>query len=166
MGRVRHGPGGASPPESRSGQVSREVPMILACNYEEVTALSHGVRVILLEPVGKSGVVAAPSAARSAVEALAPRLTGDLAVPTLADQRELERAVEFIVVRLRREMNAAVLETHPAAEEAVAAYFDFAHAYAVLGRLREMGREMNAIVEVMTGEPPNEEMVTSFQFPE
>ncbi|MEX2531947.1 MAG: hypothetical protein WD960_14355 [Gemmatimonadota bacterium] len=140
--------------------------MILACNYEEVTALSHGARTILHESQGESGVVAAPSAARSAVGALAPRLTGDLAVHTLADQRELERAVEFIVVRLRREMNTAVLETHPAAEEAVAAYFDFAHSYAVLGRLRELGREMAAIVEVMTGEPPTEEVVLSFQFPE
>lgn len=140
--------------------------MRLACNYEEVVALKHGATTVLSEPVGERGLVAAPSAARGAVEALLPRLTGDLSVGTLADQRQLERAVELIVRRLRHQMQNEVLASHPASEPAVAAYFDFAHALAVLGRVRDLGREMHALIEVMTGAPPTEEMVRTFRFPE
>jgi hypothetical protein len=143
-----------------------EGPMILACNYEEVVALKHGATTILSEEVGERGLVAAPSAARVAVEALLPRLTGDLSVGTLAEQRQLERAVELIVKRLRQGMQAEVLATHPASEPAVAAYFEFAHALAVLGRIREMGREMRALIEVMTGAPPTDELIRTFRFPE
>lgn len=140
--------------------------MILACNFEEVTALTHGAQTVLTETTEEGSRIAAPSAARGAVEALLPRLTGDLSVRTLADQRRIEQAVETIVMRLRQDMQSEVLHTHPAAEEAVAAYFDFAHALAVLGRLQELGREMRALIEVMTGGPPTQEMIRAFRFPE
>jgi hypothetical protein len=141
--------------------------MILACNYEEVTALSHGARSILEESfAGPPSPVAAPTEAREAVEAFIPRLTGDLSFTTLAEQQVAEHAVDSIVEHLRESMEVEVVTTHPAAETAVAAYFDFAHALAVLARLREMGAEMRALVEVMTGRPVDHESATSFHFPD
>lgn len=140
--------------------------MILTCNYEEVTALAYGARAVL-EGGGVEGPpVAAPSAGRAAVEELLPRLTGDMSVLTIAEQQRVERAVELIVAHLRQEMEVQVLALHPAAEEAVSAYFDFAHSRAVLGRVRELGREMRALVEVMTGRPPTAEVSRIFQFPD
>lgn len=140
--------------------------MILACNYEEMTALTHGARSFLADGESEGGPVAAPSEDRGAVEALLPRLTGDLSVRTLEEQRQVERAVEVLVVHLRDEMHARVLATHPAAEDAVAAYFDFAHALTVLQRIRELGEEMRALVEVMTGRPPSARVSRTFVFPD
>lgn len=140
--------------------------MILACNFEEVTALAYGARSFLAEGQGQSAPVAAPSADRVAVEALLPRLTGDLTVATVAEQRQVERAVELIVLHLRHEMETRVLTTHAAAEEAVSAYFDFAHALSVLGRVRELGEEMRALMEVILGAPPTERQLRTFRFPD
>lgn len=140
--------------------------MILRCNYEEVNALLAGARV-LLEGPGEAGCpVVAPPTERASVEALVGRLDGDLAVSTLHEQREVAFAVEIIVECLRAEMDAAVVATHPAAEVAVAAYFDYAHAFAVLGRVRELGEEMEALIEVVTGEAATPEVARSFVFPD
>ena len=141
--------------------------MILQCNYEELRALRLGARVFL-GAGEEAGVcaVAAPPEERERVEALLPRLDGDVGVSTLADQIALESAVEAIVGCLRAEMEAHVVATHPADEVAVAAYFDFAHALAVLGRLREMGSEMRALIEVVTGAPADEHLTTVFRFPD
>lgn len=140
--------------------------MILACNYEEVTALAHGARSFLQAGEDEDASVAAPSADRGVVEALLPRLTGDLSLHTIQEQGQVERGLEVIVAHLRREMQAQVVATHPAAEEAVAAYFEFAHALAVLDRVREIGDEMRALVEVMTGRPPAHRMSRTFRFPD
>jgi len=140
--------------------------MILTCNYEEVTALAYGARAVLEDGSRGGPPVAAPSAGRAAVEELLPRLTGDISVRTLAEQQRVERAVDVIVSHLRHEMEVQVLALHPAAEEAVSAYFDFAHARSFLGRVRELGEEMRALVEVMTGRPPTEEVGRIFQFPD
>lgn len=140
--------------------------MILACNYEEMTALTHGARSFLADGEPEGAPVAAPSADRGAVEALLPRLTGDLSVRTLEEHRQVERAVEVLVVHLREEMHTQVLATHAAAEDAVAAYFDFAHALTVLRRIRDLGEEMRALVEVMTGRPPSARGSRSFVFPD
>jgi hypothetical protein len=140
--------------------------MILACNFEEVSSLRHGARAYLEEGSVADFPVAAPSATRGAVEALLVRLTGDVTVTTLADQRELERGLRAVVGLLRKEMEGRVLQSHPAAEEAVSAYFDFAHGLSVLGRVVEMGAEMQALVEVMTGGVPDEVTIRTFVFPD
>ena len=139
--------------------------MILTCNYEELTALQFGARECL-EGWPTSGPVAAPSATWVAVESLLGRLTGNLSLSTLGEQMEVERAVHAIVEHLRSEMDLRVLATHPAAEPSVAAYFDFAHALSVLGRVRDIGQEMRVLVEVMSGGPPDEEAIRSFVFPD
>lgn len=140
--------------------------VILRCNYEELNALRAGARV-LLEGQGESGCsVVAPPTERASVEAFVGRLEGDLAVGTLHEQREVAFALEVIVECLRAEMDAAVVAAHPAAEIAVAAYFDYAHAYAVLGRVWELGEEMEAMIEVVTGAAPTPEIARTFVFPD
>jgi len=140
--------------------------VILRCNYEESNALAHGVRAFLGGDLSSTSPVAAPPEERVLVEGLSRRLGGDISVDTLAEQRALERAVEAVVTQLRVEMETAVAHTHPAHEGAVAAYFEFAHAYAVLARLREMGAEMAALIELVSGAPPTDELARSFVFPD
>jgi hypothetical protein len=140
--------------------------MILTCNFEEVTALGHGARSFLSEPTETRSAVAAPCETRGAVEVLLTQLSGDLSVHTLSEQRQLRIALEAVVELLREEMRAEVLATHPASEEAVAAYFAFAHALSVLDRVTEMGEEMAALVELLTGAPPDNAMVQHFHFPD
>lgn len=140
--------------------------MILRCNYEELIALRSGANAFLEGGVEDACVVAAPTASRAKVEALVPRLTGDFTVETLADQSSLETALDMVVECLRVEMETSVVTAHPAHEAAVAAYFEFAHALAVLERVREVGREMEALIEVMTGSEPTPELARTFQFPD
>ena len=140
--------------------------MILRCNYEEVRALKSGARSLLHGDVGISATVLAPSESRARVEALLPRLDGDLSLTTLQEARSAAMAVHAIVESLRAEMEAVVLATHAADEGAVAAYFDFAHALTVSNRLQEMAAEMEALIELVTGEAPNEAAVRSFRFPD
>lgn len=110
--------------------------------------------------------VLAPPAERAQVEALLPELEGDVSLGTLAEQAEAEAAVRTIVACLRAEMDAAVVATHAADEIAVASYFDFAHALTVLTRLEEMGEHMRALIEVVTGSPPDAVLAASFAFPD
>ncbi len=63
-------------------------------------------------------------------------------------------------------MQTAVAATHPASEGAVAAYFEFAHAYAVLAKLQEMDEEMRAMVELVHGRPVTVEDEKTFVFPD
>ncbi len=139
--------------------------MIFACSYEEVRALEEGARSFLGEPVG-GGAVAAPPAARAAVEHLLPRLTGDLSFTTLADRDSAERGVRAVVLHLKRAMDTCILATHPADEPSVAAYFDYAHALSVLNRLEGMGREMLAIFELLKGGEPDPVDFHTFIFPD
>jgi hypothetical protein len=78
----------------------------------------------------------------------------------------MRTAVRAIVEFLRAEMEATVLATHAADESAVAAYFDFAHALSVFYRLHEMVTEMEALVELVTGEPADAETARTFRFPD
>jgi hypothetical protein len=48
----------------------------------------------------------------------------------------------------------------------VAAYFDFAHALTVSNRVQEMAGEMEALIELVTGEPPDPRAARSFRFPD
>lgn len=140
--------------------------MILHCNFEEVQALRAGARAVLEPSSGSPCAVAVPGAAREEVGALIPRLDGDMAFQTLAELKGVAAAVDVVVECLRVEMDAVVIATHPADEGAVAAYFDFAHALAVLGRLRAMATEMEAMIEVVTGGPPDETAIREFVFPD
>jgi hypothetical protein len=140
--------------------------MILSCSFEEVTALAHGARSVLHERVEDPSPVAAPSETRAAVESLLAGLDGGFSVRTLHEQQELERGLRAIVERLREEMDTRVLATHAANEEAVSAYFDFAHSLSVLGRVMDIGEEMTALVELMTGVPPTDRTIREFLFPD
>ena len=140
--------------------------MILYLSYEEVQALRQGARSFLRDEGNGPCAVAAPPAARAEVGALEERLVGDLDVNTLAQQRSLASALSAIVECLRIEMETAVGETHPAHEGAVAAYFEYAHALSVLSRLRGMGGEMEAMIEIMTGRPADAASASNVQFPD
>jgi len=139
--------------------------MILHCNYEELGALRQGAGVLLGHGRGEGSPVAAPPEGRREVEALLPRLTGDLTIVTLVEQRWITRAVQAIVERLREEMDLFIITAHPADEAAVAAYFQYGHALAVLARVTEMGQEMEALIEVVTGAPATPEVARDFRFP-
>jgi hypothetical protein len=139
--------------------------MILRCNFEELGALREGAHSLLGESSGDGSPVAAPPEGREEVEALLPRLTGDLTMETLADQRRILRGVKAIVARLKEEMDHSVLAAHPADEFAVSSYFLYAHALAVLNRVTELGQGMEALIEVVTGGPPTPAVAATFRFP-
>ena len=138
--------------------------MILRCNFEELGALKSGADGLLGESSGEGSIVVAPPQGREEVEALLPRLSGDLTMETLAEQRRVQRGVAAIVARLRDEMDVSVLTTHPADEAAVSSYFRYAHSLAVLMRVSELGQEMEALIEVLTGAPATPEVAASFRF--
>jgi hypothetical protein len=131
--------------------------VILNCNYEELQALASGADLLLdAGGMGMTGTVVAPSEALVQVALLKPRLRTSLSIGTLAEQRWVRRAVAAICQNLHDRMDEKVLQYHPAHEEAVAYYFDYAHAFAVLGRLDEMGHEMAAMIELITGSLPTD----------
>lgn len=141
--------------------------MILHFNYEELTALRAGAQAFLdreEEPGG--GCVLAPPEERARVEALLPRLDGDISLSTLEELRQVESAVTAIVDCLRVEMETMVVTTHAADEGAVAAYFDFAHGFTVAHRMREIAAEMEAMIELVTGASPSPHSARSFHFPD
>jgi hypothetical protein len=140
--------------------------VIVHCNFEELTALKAGARQVLDGYAPEHGMVAAPPEEREQVAALMPRLGGDFSVTTVAEQRSLLHAVAIIVGILRIEMESLVAAHHPADEFAVSAYFDFAHAFSVQARLYEVGLEMEALVELVTGGPVTEELARDFVFPD
>lgn len=140
--------------------------MILQFNYEELTALKAGADGLLREGEPDGGGVLAPPAHRARVEALVGRLEGDISLDTLAEVLDVQAAVGSIVAWLRHEMESAVIATHPADESAVAAYFDFAHAFTVSHRLAEMAHEMSALIELMTGAAPTAEVSADIRFPD
>lgn len=139
--------------------------MKLHCNFEELSALSHGAHSLLSEGDEAECAVAAPTASRAAVEAFMPRMESWVEVSTLMEQRGMESALVAIVECLRIEMDWAITTTHAADEQAVAAYFDYAHAFSVLARVREIGREMEAMIELVTGGAPTAEVARDFMFP-
>ena len=139
--------------------------MILTCNYEELAAIRAGANAYLEGEV-PGGAVAAPSTTRAAVGSLRDKLTSSISVSTLSEQSVLQIAVGAIVEHLGSEMELLVLTAHPAAEQSVAAYFDFAHALSVLGRVEAIGHEMGVLIEVMTGSAPDEETIETFVFPD
>lgn len=138
--------------------------MILYCNYEELTALKAGARVLLDRAEADSERARLSPRLRADVENLLPLLDGDISLSTLGEVLSVERAVIAIVRHMRVDMETKVVVTHPAEEGAVAAYFDFAHGFVVEHRVREMAAEMEALIELVTGEEPTREAVGSFDF--
>ncbi len=138
--------------------------MIVHCNFEELTALKSGAQQVLDGYAPEHGMIAAPPEERERVAALVPHLGGDFSVTTLAEQRSLLQGVTIIVEMLRVEMESMVGANHPAHEVAVSAYFDFAHAFSVQSRLSEIGLEMEALVELVTGGPITDEIARDFAF--
>lgn len=121
--------------------------MILHCDYEELKALQSAAEALVAD--ARRGRHPADGAARA--EELLPRLTGDVSVETLEDQRVLRGAVAVLVDDLHERMDRKILEFHPAHEEAVLLYFDYAHSRTVLHRLDAMGAEMEAIIALIGG---------------
>jgi len=140
--------------------------VILQFNYEELTALKAGASGLLQEGEPVGAVVLAPPERRARVEALVAMLDGSLSLESLAEVHEVQVAVESIVGWLRHEMESAILTTHAADESAVAAYFDFAHAFTVSHRVTEMASEMTALIELMTGAPPTVDSSRNIHFPD
>jgi hypothetical protein len=140
--------------------------MILQLNFEEIRALRSGGQSLLGEGAEASAPVLAPPESRARIESLLPRLDGDLSLSTLAEVQAVGVAVDAIAEYLRVEMESAVLATHAAAEDAVAAYFDFAHALTVAHRLNDLAQEMEAVVELVTGRPVTEDARRTFRFPD
>jgi hypothetical protein len=140
--------------------------VIVHCNFEELTALKAGARQVLGGIPPENGAIAAPPEERELVAALLPRLGGDFSMTTLAEQGSLLHAVATIVEMLRVEMESMVATNHPAHEVAVSAYFDFAHAFSVQARLYEVGLEMEALVELVTGGPVTDALGGDFAFPD
>jgi hypothetical protein len=142
--------------------------VILTCNYEEWRALANGADLLLTgaEHLSSESPVAAPAEALTAVELLRPRLGGALSIETLADQRSVRSAIAAICEGLHEKMEEKLLEYHPAHEEAVSYYFDYAHSLSVLNRVDEIGAEMTAMLELMTGQSPSAKAASSFTFPD
>lgn len=141
--------------------------MILHCNYEEIQALAAGADLVLSDGSGGSEcAIAAPSEALAHIAKLRDHLTGDITIETLAQQRHVHEAVSLICDNLRGRLDDAVIEHNPGHEEAVCLYFDFAHVRTVLDRLEQIGAEMTAMIEVMTGGPVTAESAASITFPD
>lgn len=140
--------------------------MILHFNYEELTALRAGAEVFLEGGETRGGGVLAPVEQRAHVEALVPLLEGDVSLSTLEEVRNVQAAVDAITAMLQAEMESTVLATHPAGERAVSAYFDFAHVFTVAHRLAEIAAEMEALIELVTGESPTPLTARTFLFPD
>ena len=139
--------------------------MILHCTYEELAALGATASRVMATAEG-SARVAAPPAALADVSLLQPQLCGDISMDTLEDQRVIERAVEYLLEELRERMNEFILTQHVGSEDSINAYFDYAHVYTLRERVRGMGREMVAMIELMTGTAPTPETSRAVTFPD
>jgi hypothetical protein len=149
----------AAPPWTRG-----EDAVILRCTFEELTAVSSSAQRVLAVAAGSTGRVWAPPEVIGDVEGLLPRLTGDITVHTLSEQRSIESALFFILEDLRERMDSTVLTQHVGAEEAVIAYFDYANVLTLYERARRMGQMMAALIELMTGAPATERTAREMNF--
>lgn len=153
MGRIRPDP------------TAREETVILQFNFEELSALREGARILLEDSAGEHAAIVAPPIERVHVQELMARLDGDLSIETLSEQRVVAEALTAIVEVLRADMESTILAHHPGDEGAVTSYFDFGHALSVLGRVERIGDEMEAVIEVVTGGEATEEIARTFLFP-
>lgn len=137
--------------------------MIFRISYEEVAALNSAAE-RLLTPHGDVPVVAPPEV-MAEIESRLP-LGGDLSMGTLAEQRRLLAAVEYVLDHLKRRMDAILVDQYVGSDDAVNAYFDYANVLTIRARLLEAGREMTAMLEVITGGAVTAEAAESIAFPD
>jgi hypothetical protein len=135
--------------------------MILHVSFEEVSALNSAAQ-RLLGPSSGGGVVAPPEALAE-LESRLP-VSGDVSVETLAEQTRLLGALDFVLTHLKRRMDAVVLEQYVGSDDAVNAYFDYANVLTIRTRLEAIGREMAALIELMTGKAPSGEAAQRISF--
>ena len=141
--------------------------MLVRCTFEELNALTTGAEQTLLAASCGGGVgVAAPPRELAEVEAILTRESDDLALDTLARQRQVARALQLIVDTLRDRVDAAILEQYVGSEDAIIAYFDYAHVLTIWDRVRRAGEEMAGVIELMTGNPPTAETAATISFPD
>lgn len=137
--------------------------MIVQLSFEEVTTLNSAAE-RLLSPTAGSGV-AAPPEVLAELEARLP-LDGDISLDTLAQQTRLLAAVSYVQDRLRRRMDALVVERYVGDDDAINAYFDYANVLSLQTRLEAIGLEMAAMIKVMTGAPVTPGSAESITFPD
>jgi hypothetical protein len=138
--------------------------MILQCTFEELSVMSAAAERVLAS--AGAGGVAAPPQVISDIESLAPRLTGDIGVESLAEVHIIQRATRYLLDDARERTDALILEHYPAAESAVMAYFEYAHILTFLDRANRIGAQMTALIELMTGAPPTDESARAVSFPD
>ncbi|HUG40277.1 MAG TPA: hypothetical protein VMM12_07325 [Longimicrobiales bacterium] len=137
--------------------------VIFRIAFEEIAALNSAAE-RLLTSEGDVAVVAPPEVLAE-VESRLP-LEGDFSVGTLAEQRRLLAAVDYILDHLKRRMDAIIADQYVGSDDSVNAYFDYANVLTIRLRLIEAGREMAAMVEVMIGGPVTAEAAESITFPD
>ena len=125
--------------------------MILHLSFEELRAIASAGELIVADEGHASPGVAAPPEWAGRMEQLLARLTGDISIESLDEQRRLRETLGRIVGEMHRRLDRQVLETFPAHEESVSLYFDWAYARSVLERLDRMGAEMEAIADLISG---------------
>lgn len=140
--------------------------MILHCNYEELKALSSAIEQVAAGAYDAPGARAAPSGTVALAESLLPRLTGDISIETLDEQRRVHEAVALVTRTLLAQMDAKIIEFHPGHEEAVQLYFDYGYSRSVLERLNQMGLEMETILELISGGHPDPSLASTVTFPD
>ncbi len=141
--------------------------MLVRCTFEELTALTTAAeRALLAAASGGNVSVAAPPRELDDVEALLSRVDGDFDLDTLAQQRSAARALDLILDSLRERVDSTILEQFVGAEDAVIAYFDYAHVLTLRDRVRRVGEQMEAVIELMTGALPTEEAARNTTFPD
>jgi hypothetical protein len=137
--------------------------VILYLNFEELSALGECADHVLAAG-GTGHGIAAPPHFIAEVERFAQIISGDVNLKSIAEQKRILAVVNNLLAGSRSRLDRIVIEQHAAAEDAVAAYFTYAHVLTVARRIESIGQEMAAIVELMTGETPDSEAGRRFSF--
>jgi hypothetical protein len=139
-----------------------EVAVILYLNFEELSALGECADHVLAAGAGHG--IAAPPHFIAEVEHFAHIITGDVNIPNIAEQKRMQAVVNNLLGGSRSRLDRIIVEQHAAAEDAIAAYFNYAHVLTVARRIESIGLEMSAIIELMTGETVDSEAGRRFSF--
>jgi hypothetical protein len=124
--------------------------VILNCDFEELRALDRGAELVLEAREARSPLLKLASRdALEQVENLRPLLNGSITVTDLSEIDAIQSAVRLISRTLKGMLEEKVIEFHPAHEEAVGLYFDYAHVLTVEHRVDRMAAEMHAIADLL-----------------